>query len=246
MTSEIKGPLHAEATPSLLERLLCDGEFERRAFECLARQDLDGCRRAFAAMLEALLDDLEPPRARDRIGLLLLDVLHKVNLRLRPAAERDPDYQRRRLELIERFEGQDGAGLRPAFLGALERLLAPSTDAAAVHPIVARARAHIASNYHGRLYLSSVAAALNVSPNYLSRLFRRETGTTLTAFIQRVRLEEAVRLLGDGGRRISEIAYLVGYQNYRDFYRNFVKYEKTSPRRMQRRLSKGSPALPVA
>ena len=39
------------------------------------------------------------------------------------------------------------------------------------------------------------------------------------------------RLLADDSRSIAEIAYRVGYQNYRDFYRNFVKYEKASPRR---------------
>jgi YesN/AraC family two-component response regulator len=82
-----------------------------------------------------------------------------------------------------------------------------------------------------------VAQALAVSPNYLSRLIRRETGMTLTAHIQRTRLRRAKQLLAEEGRSISEIAYQVGYQNYRDFYRNFVKYEDTSPRQMRRRLS---------
>ena len=48
-------------------------------------------------------------------------------------------------------------------------------------------------------------------------------------------------LLARGGHRISEIAYLVGYQNYRDFYRNFVKYEKASPREVQRQLRRTRP-----
>jgi AraC-like DNA-binding protein len=43
-------------------------------------------------------------------------------------------------------------------------------------------------------------------------------------------------LLAVGGRSISEIAYLVGYQNYRDFYRNFVKYERASPRQARRSI----------
>ena len=46
-------------------------------------------------------------------------------------------------------------------------------------------------------------------------------------------------LLAAGDRSISEIAYLVGYQNYRDFYRNFVKYKQASPREIQRRLARG-------
>ena len=35
---------------------------------------------------------------------------------------------------------------------------------------------------------------------------------------------------------IAEIAYKVGYQNYRDFYRNFVKFEGASPRSTKARL----------
>ena len=64
---------------------------------------------------------------------------------------------------------------------------------------------------------------------------------TLTAYIQRVRLRHAKQLLAEGGRSISEIAYLVGYQNYRDFYRNFVKYKNASPRQIQRRLTPSGP-----
>jgi AraC-like DNA-binding protein len=45
-------------------------------------------------------------------------------------------------------------------------------------------------------------------------------------------------LLAGGGRSISEIAYMVGYQNYRDFYRNFVKYERASPRQARRSMSR--------
>ena len=33
------------------------------------------------------------------------------------------------------------------------------------------------------------------------------------------------------------IAFVVGYQTYRDFYRNFVKYERASPRQARRRLA---------
>ena len=104
------------------------------------------------------------------------------------------------------------------------------------HPLVAQARSLIDVDYDRRISLSVIAERLNVSSNYLSRLFRREVGITLTAYVQRVRLGHAVLLRAEGGSSISEVAYRVGYQNYRDFYRNFVKYEKRSPRQMRRDL----------
>ena len=61
---------------------------------------------------------------------------------------------------------------------------------------------------------------------------------TLTSYIQRVRINHARRLLAEGGESISEIAYRVGYRNYRDFYRNFVKHENASPRAVRERLSR--------
>ena len=44
-------------------------------------------------------------------------------------------------------------------------------------------------------------------------------------------------LLADESRSIAEIAYLVGYQNYRDFYRNFVKHEHVPPSQVRRKLA---------
>ena len=111
-----------------------------------------------------------------------------------------------------------------------------------MHPLIHRAQRHIDEQYASRIPLASIAKLLNVSPNYLSRLFRQECGMTLTAYVQRVRLEHARRLLVEGRQSISEIAYRVGYQTYRDFYRNFVKYEQASPRQLRRRLSGDSSA----
>jgi AraC-like DNA-binding protein len=46
-----------------------------------------------------------------------------------------------------------------------------------------------------------------------------------------------MRLLEFGRYSLSEIAYRVGYQNYRDFYRNFVKHVGSSPRDVRRRIT---------
>jgi AraC-like DNA-binding protein len=220
---------------------------EDAAFERLRALDVDGSRTAFESFANRVLDSVRLGERPERAGILLLhDTVQEVHRRLErpdpgagngPALER---YREGRDRLIETFAAIDG--LEPAheaFLDAVDSMFRPwrgrRKDA---HPIVRRARVFIRENYHERVSLSSVARHLNVSSNYLSRQFRRETGMTLTSFIQRVRLERARELLADKSRTISEIAYLVGYQNYRDFYRNFVKYENASPSQVQRRLSR--------
>ena len=188
-----------------------------------------------------LLDrlDLSHPGEHGReVVLLLLDLLQQVNRRLHGPADR-PAYQAQRLALVERFAGiHDPAEAGKSFLPALDRILAPpEPDSRRRHPMVERARAYVEENYTRPLSLSRVAAELGVSSNYLSRMFRRESGGTLTSYIHRVRLEHALLLLASGGRSLSEIAYVVGYRNYRDFYRNFIKHEQASPRQIRYRLA---------
>jgi two-component system response regulator YesN len=172
---------------------------------------------------------------------LLLDLLLRVNHALNADGDGGLRYHSLRIELIDAIAScEDAEPARLRFRERLGQLLDQRARGESVHPVVERAKAYIAGNFGRRVYLSSVALELHVSPNYLSRLFRRETGQTLTEYVQRVRLEEARQLLAQGGSRISEIAYRVGYQNYRDFYRNFVKYEKASPREVQRRLARAA------
>ena len=219
----------------LYTRIGYDLTLEERAFARLDAGDRPGCR----TLLDGLLDGLELERhdsaTRRQAAQLLLELLHRVNVETHHDPEDPTEYRSHRIWLLERFgTPRDPRAVQRSTGAALDRLLA---GASAPTGVAARARSHIDEHYARRLSLSTVAAALNVSPNYLSRLFRRETGMTLTTYVQRVRLDHARRMLAEGSRRsISEIAYLVGYQNYRHFYRNFVKYEKASPRQVRRTL----------
>ena len=128
--------------------------------------------------------------------------------------------------------GADGSGeaLIEAFRREVDRLLAPlSSPSRGVNPIVLRARRYIAENFREQISLSRVAAELGVARNYLSALFRRETGVTLTEYIHQLRIRKALVLLRSGQRSLSEVAFEVGYQSYRHFYRNFVRLVGRSP-----------------
>lgn len=224
--------------PGLYRRIGFDAELELRAFRCLGNLDLDGCRSSFGRLIDGLNFEAIGSRHRESC-LLVLDVLQEANRRLcRPSSNRRA-YRLNRTRLIRQFSAlDDPEDARRAFMPALNRLLATvQPEKPTTHHMVHAAQSFIDESYSRRISLSSVASHLHVSGNYLSRVFKRETGTTLTSYIHGVRLEHALVLLANGGRSISEIAYLVGYQNYRDFYRNFVKYKKASPRQFQRRLA---------
>ena len=240
----------ARSGVALGERVGYDALLEAEAFRRIGTLDFGGCRE----VLGRLVGGIDAAGARDAVDrralvLMLHDLLQRVDQAVHapavvvrstpgPVNGREPGE---RWELARRFAAIDvpDDAIR-LFRSTAAQILAPfETASASLLPLVGRARAFIDQNFDRKISLSSVARNVNVSSNYLSRQFRQETGMTLTSYIHRVRLRQARRLLAQGGRRISEIAYLTGYQNYRDFYRNFVKYERTSPSEVLRGLTAG-------
>jgi AraC-like DNA-binding protein len=223
----------------LFERIGYQPGLETRALASLTEINLAECRSA----LGELVGKLDLTRVDGDSGVvvqLLGDVLQRVNRRLHGHPGDETTYHANRLAILDGLARcRSAAEARDRFLPILNGLLAPlQKGLRPLHPLAIRATAYIDS----RLSLSGVARSLAISPSYLSRLFRRETGLTLTAYIHRVRIERALVLLAEGARSISEIAYRVGYQNYRDFYRNFVRYENASPRQTRLRLKKARQA----
>jgi len=77
--------------------------------------------------------------------------------------------------------------------------------------------------------LSALAEELHFSVSYLSNRFREETGTTYTAFLQQVRMENACRLLANTDRSVGEVAALCGYQDIKSFYAVFRQHMGVPP-----------------
>ena len=232
-----RGCVSPRRTPALYRRIGYQPDLEAEGLERLSRLDAGGSRHAFTR-LAMELDASVGQGSAAQLAHLLLDVLQRINRRVHPHPDQREACELTRAALIRQFATCRSAdSARRRFLAALDRLLPASPTATRpAHPLVARAVTFIELNYARRVSLSSVAGRLHVSPGYLSRIFRRETGATVTAFLHRVRLANARPLLADDRRSLAEIAYRVGYRNYRDFYRNFVKQERASPRQVRRRL----------
>ena len=79
------------------------------------------------------------------------------------------------------------------------------------------------------LSLQSVANTLFLSPQYISRLFRQETGDTFGAYLTRKRIYEAMRLLQNPSLKMYEIAQKTGYTSQHYFSSAFKKALGISP-----------------
>lgn len=69
----------------------------------------------------------------------------------------------------------------------------------------------------------------HISKSYLSRQFKRQTGMTVIGYVNRLRVEAAKRLLTGSELRVDEIAYQVGFESPKYFYRVFKAAAGASP-----------------
>jgi two-component system response regulator YesN len=86
-----------------------------------------------------------------------------------------------------------------------------------------------------QLSLASVAEEVELSPNYLSRLFREETGISFNEFVTKMRMEMAVDLLKSTNLKVYEIAEKIGIPSYRYFSAVFRKWTGVTPKEFRKR-----------
>jgi two-component system response regulator YesN len=63
----------------------------------------------------------------------------------------------------------------------------------------------------------------------MGRLFKEETGSSFPTWLNRLRIEEAEKLMYAGGLTVSQIAIKVGYSNPNYFFSLFKKYKGRNP-----------------
>lgn len=90
--------------------------------------------------------------------------------------------------------------------------------------ILEKAKDYIEKNYNQEdISLNTVAAHVNVSPNYFSTIFSQEIGKTFIEYLTEIRMKKAKELLMTTNKRASEIAYDVGYKDSHYFSFLFKK-----------------------
>lgn len=95
--------------------------------------------------------------------------------------------------------------------------------------IILRAITYIRNHYQEGVSLEEVADSLDITPEYLSTLFNREMGENFTSFLKKFRMSHAKRLLRSTDKKISDIAFEVGYSDPKYFSRVFKTEEGISP-----------------
>ena len=84
-------------------------------------------------------------------------------------------------------------------------------------------------NYRADISREGLAAAVDLSPDHLSRMFKASTGRRISDYINERRVREAALLLAETDDRIADIAMRVGFESLTTFNRNFAKVMGAAP-----------------
>ena len=122
--------------------------------------------------------------------------------------------------LLSAFAGQLASRSSDLFLQAQQQ----------VSPAITRARSFIAEHAGEELSLAAVARVVNMSATYFSEKFKEVAGINFVEYVARTRVGNARTLFLDPNRRVSEVAFEVGFQSLSQFNRAFRKIAGQSPR----------------
>lgn len=85
------------------------------------------------------------------------------------------------------------------------------------------------------LCVAEIAEHLGISEGHLSHTFKRETDYTVAAYITRVRMRTAMKLLNDCRNKVYEVAEQVGYRDVAHFSSSFKRIVGVTPSEYQDR-----------
>ena len=101
--------------------------------------------------------------------------------------------------------------------------------------IVSGVREYLRKHYQDAS-LEGAAETVNLSPAYLSKIFKEKNGTSFSDTLLSIRMEKAKEMLEDIRYKSYDIAYYIGYDNPKNFSRAFKSYYGMTP--MEYRKSK--------
>ncbi len=94
---------------------------------------------------------------------------------------------------------------------------------------------YLHTHYAERVTLDDMARRVYLSPSYFSRVFKQETGYPFRAYLNRVRIERSKELLLHQNIRLTDIAFLVGFEDQSYFTKVFKKWTGVTPLQFRER-----------
>ncbi len=105
-------------------------------------------------------------------------------------------------------------------------------------PVIQKALNQISLDLTGNLSLKNLSEKFSISAGYLSTLFKKEVGMTLTDYVNRKRIDHAAMLLSSTNLQIQTISSYCGMNDINYFTRTFKKLKGMTPKKYREMMAK--------
>lgn len=95
---------------------------------------------------------------------------------------------------------------------------------------ITRSIRYISGHLHSKFSLNNIALYCNLTPQYLSSQFHKETGVTISTYVRNEKLKVSAQMLRQGDFSISRIASILDFPSASAFSSDFKKYYGMTPK----------------
>lgn len=207
-------------------------ENEEELMECISRGDYEAAEQHLYR--PAYLSDLEqrvPDTLRDQKNYLIIG-----NTLFRKAAQRGKvhpiyldDLSSKMAAKIENLTSLSQVDPLRREMVRKYCFLVKTYSTKGFSPIIQKVLNYIALNLASDLTLKHLSSIFSLNSSYLSAMFKKETGSTLTAYVNNKRIDRAVYLLNTQVDSIQDIAIMCGIPDLTYFTKLFKKAKGMTP-----------------
>lgn len=138
-------------------------------------------------------------------------------------------FDKERYELAYKKATKSVQGMNSFIKYSMEKLGGISENGDKKKQVVELMKWYIAENIGEELTRKRLAQSIHFSEDYIARLFKKETGKSISTYVMEQRMELAKRYISETNRSISDIALAVGYNNFSYFSKTFKDYTGKTP-----------------
>lgn len=155
-----------------------------------------------------------------------------------------PESSRVLRKILAGMNGMDELGRLCEMLRLLPIVFTSSDHTLAGHPMrierdvrrIQQISAYVMAHYVHTISLNDIAAEAGMSRSAFCTYFKRCKGMTFSQFVTQYRLNTACELLKHSQKQVSEICYMVGFNDLPHFIRVFTNALGMSPSKYRKRF----------
>jgi|GEM_PF-558188 len=112
-----------------------------------------------------------------------------------------------------------------------------ASGSSSLRPEIQKAVQFIQRHLQEELKMQDVAEHVELSRSHFSALFKQALDKTFLEYVMEKRMERAMELIREGSKKMYEVAYEVGFSDYKYFTRCFKEHTGATPKEWRERLA---------